>query len=434
MKNILALLFLFQLIVGCKTQEIVPVKENPPVVVTKPATDISLLISTLNGEVLDEGFTAVTDRGFVYSDKNTNPSVNDSKIQSGLGKGLYSIKIDNLLLNTKYNFKAYAANSKGISYGEVQSFTTLDAKLPTAITDVPLNITFYSADLSGSITDDGGAKVTERGFCYGLNPNPTILDNKVISGEGLGVIKITPKNLKDNSKYYFRTYAINSKGTVYGNEQTFTTLLPPITPRDNNTKVVEVISKTGRIWMDRNLGALQVATSNTDVNSYGDLYQWGRGIDGHQLRTSGTTNTVSTTDSPGNDKFILPNTNPFDWRSTQTPYLWQGVNGVNNPCPNGYRLPTDAEWNDEFRSWSGFNSNGAFASPLKLPLGGFRNEAGIIENVGGLGQYWSSTTQITGELYPQALFFGVLFVGAPNSVGVGSTNRAKGNCVRCIKN
>jgi len=49
---------------------------------------------------------------------------------------------------------------------------------------------------------------------------------------------------------------------------------------------------TGKIWMNRNLGASQVATSSTDANTYGDLYQWGRAADGHQLRTSGTTSTL----------------------------------------------------------------------------------------------------------------------------------------------
>jgi hypothetical protein len=40
-------------------------------------------------------------------------------------------------------------------------------------------------------------------------------------------------------------------------------------------------SKTGRVWLDRNLGATQVATSFDDSAAYGDLYQWGRAKDGH---------------------------------------------------------------------------------------------------------------------------------------------------------
>ena len=62
---------------------------------------------------------------------------------------------------------------------------------------------------------------------------------------------------------------------------------------------------TGRIWMDRNLGASNVASSSTDINSYGSLYQWGRDTDGHELRTSSTTNTVSNTTSPGHSKFVI---------------------------------------------------------------------------------------------------------------------------------
>ena len=56
--------------------------------------------------------------------------------------------------------------------------------------------------------------------------------------------------------------------------------------KDNITKVVEVKSNTGRIWMDRNLGATRAATISTDTSAYGDLYQWGRGSDQHQLRKS----------------------------------------------------------------------------------------------------------------------------------------------------
>ena len=70
------------------------------------------------------------------------------------------------------------------------------------------------------------------------------------------------------------------------------------------TAVVEVTSLTGRIWMDRNLGAEQVATSPTDSKAFGDLYQWGRWADGHQCRTSGTTSTLSNTDRPPHDDFI----------------------------------------------------------------------------------------------------------------------------------
>lgn len=40
--------------------------------------------------------------------------------------------------------------------------------------------------------------------------------------------------------------------------------------------VPTVTTATGRVWMDRNLGASSVATSSNDAEAYGDLYQWGR--------------------------------------------------------------------------------------------------------------------------------------------------------------
>jgi hypothetical protein len=38
----------------------------------------------------------------------------------------------------------------------------------------------------------------------------------------------------------------------------------------------QVTSLTVQVWVDRNLGASQVATSSTDPVSYGNSYQWGR--------------------------------------------------------------------------------------------------------------------------------------------------------------
>jgi uncharacterized protein (TIGR02145 family) len=180
---------------------------------------------------------------------------------------------------------------------------------------------------------------------------------------------------------------------------------------------------TGKIWMDRNLGASQAATSSTDANSYGDLYQWGRRSDGHQCRTSPTTSTLSSVDQPANGSFILANS---DWRSPQNDNLWQGVNGVNNPCPSGYRLPTYAELDAERSSWSSSNSSGAFASPLKLPVAGRRDfSGGSLIGVGTDGSYWSNF--VCGGNTRQ------LYFNSTSSVSALCFDRAYGFSVRCIK-
>ena len=192
------------------------------------------------------------------------------------------------------------------------------------------------------------------------------------------------------------------------------------------TTVVDVTNPTtGKIWMDRNLGATQAATSSIDASSYGDLHQWGRRSDGHQCRNSVTTTTLSSADTPAHGYPILAPNSPYDWRDPQNVDLWQGVSGVNNPCPSGYRLPTETELNAERASWSSQNSTGAFASPLKLPVAGRRSDGdGLLYNVGTNGYYWSSTVSGTNSRFLRLM---------SSAAAMLDDSRAYGFSVRCLK-
>ena len=186
---------------------------------------------------------------------------------------------------------------------------------------------------------------------------------------------------------------------------------------------------TGKTWMDRNLGASQVATSSNDAAAYGDLYQWGRYTEGHEVRTSGTTSTNATTAVPSDGNtwdglFIIETSSPYDWLTPQDNTLWQGVAGTNNPCPSGFRLPTEAEWDDERLSWSSDNAAGAFGSPLKLVVGGYRDHStGSLGFVGDYGYYWSSS--VSGANAKVLYFSGI--------ADMNERRRANGFSVRCIK-
>jgi hypothetical protein len=170
---------------------------------------------------------------------------------------------------------------------------------------------------------------------------------------------------------------------------------------------------------------LRLATSSTDALAYGDLYQWGRGADGHQLRTaSQLMGNLSTSNQPTHGSFISPTSSPYDWRSGQNDNLWQGVNGVNNPCPAGFRLPTLAEFEAERVAFSTQNAAGAFASVLKLPMGGYRYQNTALSVVNTMGVYCSSSVSGTGASY---LYFDA------SSSGTMAINRANACSVRCIK-
>lgn len=178
--------------------------------------------------------------------------------------------------------------------------------------------------------------------------------------------------------------------------------------------------------MDRNLGASRAATSSSDFEAYGDLYQWGRDSDGHEKRTSQTTSTLSSNNTPGHGNYITASVESnYNWRSPKDDSLWQGENGINNPCPEGFRIPTAAEWEAELSSWSSKKSSGAFESPLKLPVAGRRNYGDGSISVGLTSNYWSGSVDGT---IAQSLYF-----YSDEALMLFSGLRAKGLSERCIK-
>ena len=276
-------------------------------------------------------------------------------------------------------------------------------------------IASYTLTAQVAVTTDGSSadgsamldvKSTDKGF---LPPRMTQTQRDAISAPATGLV-VYCTDCGDNGE--LQVYNGTTWTNMIGGEAS------QYTPNVTN-------STTGEIWMDRNLGASQVATSSTDALAYGDLYQWGRAADGHESRTSGTTSTLATSDTPGHGNFITTSSSPYDWRNPPNDNLWQGVSGTNNPCPSGYRLPTEAEWNAERGTWSSNNSAGAIASPLKLPVAGGRYASnGSLYGVGSYGSYWSSTVSGTFARY---LFFD------SSSAGMFSLGRAYGFSVRCLK-
>ena len=196
-----------------------------------------------------------------------------------------------------------------------------------------------------------------------------------------------------------------------------------------------VLAEDGKEWLDRNLGATQVANAYNDTAAYGHLYQWGRYTDGHQIRNSGTTTTLSSSDSPGHGNFIINPGGNNDWRTPQQT-LWLGVSGTNNPCPSGFRIPTQAELANLFNLIPNFTTatcgatssckDVAAGSLLRLPSGGFRDYSSAgLSSLGSSGYYWSSTVGGVNAYDP---YFG------SSAVGPAYDNyRAYGFSVRCLK-
>ena len=172
---------------------------------------------------------------------------------------------------------------------------------------------------------------------------------------------------------------------------------------------------TGRVWLDRNLGASQVCTAYNDSACYGDYYQWGRGTDGHEKFNSPTTSTKASSITVGHGNFIKGS---GDWTSADGDRKIRQANW--NPCPAGYKIPTFNELYAEK-----INNSADAYSKLKLPSAGYRSyEDGSINAQGDYGFVWESSLY---QSFSRRLSF--------HSVNADYTYsyQTYGYSVRCIK-
>jgi uncharacterized protein (TIGR02145 family) len=293
-----------------------------------------------------------------------------------------------------------------------------------AVTTTPLtNITTSSATTGGTILTDGNAAVTKSGIVWSkTNGMPTLTDSVMAGTTAKGSFTTNLTGLDFNTVYYIRAFATNSVGTGYGDVVKLNTANDTSKVRFtyNGKEVIYgvVISPTtGKKWLDRNIGATQVAASFDDYKAYGDLFQWGRPTDGHQLinwtasnlgtAINGTTTVLATSDTPGHSNFIIPPyADPLDWRSDNNRNRWATT--PQGPCPTGWHVPTITEWLAEVSITKGGTANSGGITDyktgfnqLKLAISGLRlvNGPGVVsfKQVGNSGCYWSTSDQLTGN-------------------------------------
>ncbi len=320
----------------------------------------------------------------------------------------------------------YAATTNGTPYFFIDNISFKQYN-PLVLTTSVTNITATTATSGGNVTSDGGASVTARGVVWSTSANPTIEQNQGMTndGEGTGEFVSSLTGLSASTTYFLRAYATNSAGTAYGDELSFTTIssFPCgssfIDQRDGKTYTTVQIGT--QCWMKQNLniGTRINGTSNQTNNgtiekycnnntelkctTYGGLYQWNE-IMGY----------------------------------TTTP----GVQGI---CPDGWHLPTDAEWTalttylggegvaggkmkeTGTTHWNSPNTGATNSSGFTGLPGGYRGLYGAFTNIGDYGYFWSSSEYSTPDAWNRFLGYYSAWVYR------GYYNKGNGYSVRCLR-
>lgn len=295
------------------------------------------------------------------------------------------VSIDVLSLSplTTYHFRIKTINSLGTTYGSDKIFTTVGQK-PLASTLDVTNKKPTSATLNGSVNAKYLSTVVT--FEYGTTTNygqtATAIESPVIGNSNKDV-SANISNLLSSTVYHFRVKAVNSLGTAYGTDITFSTLFGTVNDIDGN--IYSTVKIGNQLWMAENLKTTKYRDGSVIPNIISQT-EW-------KELTSGA--------------YCWLNNDATKYKNVYGAlYNWYTVN-TEKLCPTGWHIPSDTEWTVLINSLGGnqvaggsmkeigethwMSSNGA------TNISGFTALPGGSRHVSGFGGphsegfWWSST-------------------------------------------
>ena len=359
-----------------------------------------------------------------------------------------------------YKGKAYDSRQLAQAQRADEEITLIfDMETPIVSTNEVRNVTDNSADVLASVLSDGGSAVRTRGVCWATSHNPVTSDFHTTDGSGVGSFVSHLTDLATGLTYYVRAYAVNDAGTAYGDELSFTTSAAAFEcgkdlVKDFDKNEYQTVVIGNQCWMKESLRS----------EHYADGTEIPLGVN-----TANNTLILSPTDPyryvPGDHIFNVTGYGYlYNWRAAMHSASANNSNpsGIQGVCPNGWHLPSKAEWEQMFsylrsdeKYWCDGDSNNiarALASTSGWPSGGISFDpcsidaslssnnasgfsalpAGMVyeewstRNFGTNVYFWSTT--VDGSSIPYYLF---LSSGSSN-VSMYAVNNRLAVSVRCI--
>lgn len=190
----------------------------PPTISIDSITNISSISANCYGNVVSDYI--IMDHG-VCCDTLPYPSISNICTHEGATVDNFRSLITGLTPNTTYYIRPYVTNIIGTIYGNQQIFTTTGLAQPVVTTDSVTNITPNSATCYGIVEFDGYDPNILRGICWSTSTNPTIFDDSISAGNGVGNFSAILTGLSSGTTYYYRAFAMNNQYIAYGNQLSF---------------------------------------------------------------------------------------------------------------------------------------------------------------------------------------------------------------------
>jgi hypothetical protein len=208
-----------------------------PTITTQPASSVLQTTATLGALVNPNGYTTTVQ--FQYGKTTAyGTTASTQNIGNGSADVTVTANLTGLQQSTLYHFRAVATNSNGTTNGPDQTFTTTP-RAPIVVTGAATTITTDSATLNGSVNP--GALSTSYHFEYGTSTAYGTSTSIQSAGNGSSDVPVSADLaavLQPNTAYHVRLVATNTKGTVNGIDQVFTTAaIPPTATTSSATSV-----------------------------------------------------------------------------------------------------------------------------------------------------------------------------------------------------
>ena len=268
----------------------IPSREKPTVAL-QIVDNVTYSSVRFKGAIANIGSSKVSRHGFCWA-TSEEPTVSSKGIcnfgDSEKAKD-FTYSANSLQPNTYYYVRAYAENTEGISYSNQIKFQTKGTpQLPTVETGIVSSITSSQAQVIGNVISLGNIdELIQYGHVWGTKQLPTTSNSKTQLGntETTGTFNSTLTGLAPNTLYHVRAYAVNSVGTSYGKEISFTTSYADVVVNTENinnithraaTCSASIASKGGHTIIERGVcwgvsvnptlnGSHKASTSNSDT-------------------------------------------------------------------------------------------------------------------------------------------------------------------------